>query len=102
MLLPLQCAATAAAATAGDGVGSAADEGAAAPTLGALTRDRVSAVLDPHRASVLNAALGNTTTTPTQALAVNNLLGVCGIPGWPTGHGEMGAWKGMCRVQDER
>jgi hypothetical protein len=96
-LLPLLLAVLAAALTR-LGVSGEAASGAA---LGALTRERVSQVLDAQRAAVLNAALDNR-TTPTQALAVNNLLGVCGIPGWPSGNGDMGAWKGMCRVTRER
>ena len=79
----------------------AGDVTAAQVDLGALTRQRVQQVLDTTRATVLNASLDDG-TTPAQALAVNNLLGVCGIPGWPTGNGDMGAWNGMCRVKDER
>ena len=69
--------------------------------LGAATRQRVSQVLDARRAGVINAALDNR-TTPVQALAVNQLLGVCGIPGWPTGNGDMGAWRGACRLSRQR
>lgn len=80
---------------------AAVGEAAAGVDLGALTRQRVQQVLDRPRAEVLNASLGDGTTAA-QALAINNLLGVCGIPGWPTGNGDMGAWDGMCRVKAER
>jgi hypothetical protein len=70
--------------------------------LAAAARARVADILDPSRSAVLLPVLDND-TTPVQALAVNQLLGVCGIPGWPTNHsGEMGAAKGMCRVATER
>ena len=96
------CAATAAAAAAMMMMEPAAAAAAApAQTLASTARDRVQAVVDPQRAAVLLRALDNQ-TTPVQALAVNRLLGVCGVPEWPSGYGEMGAARGMCRVAEQR